>query len=385
MKTYCKDQLGSESRRVRKFGLRGGYLLGAILVAGFPLVVAGQNASDSATLTPVAKRITDESVYADHQRYAAVQARIKSLNDAGRRASDYHLAKAQCWLDVSFHEYTRNDRSSFPQDAMSEAVKLVRGMETKLTPEQIGFDTPLVNSAARLRNDLWARLTALKKNDGFVCVQNKVACAEVELVHAGNEYNQQQWRHANPYIQIAEDLTVEAETASSACMPNKAPQPVSMEPQAQPKPITAATPPAPVAPVVLAKPFSLSARVLFNFDKGDGASIRESSMAALNELIGKTKAQGARIEKLVVTGHADQLNATGNTLYNTELAKARTETVRQILLSNGIRAELIELKSMADAQPIAYCPQKFKRLVDLQECLLPNRRVEVLITGTQTP
>jgi outer membrane protein OmpA-like peptidoglycan-associated protein len=356
-------------------------------VAGFPLVVAGQNPNDPATLTPVAKRITDEAVYADHQRYAAVQTRIKSLNDAGRRVADYHLAKAQCWLDVSFHEYTRNDRSSFPQDAMSESVKLVRSMETKLTSEQIGFDTPLVNSAARLRPDLWARLTALKKNEGFVCVQNKVACAEVELVHAGNEYNQQQWRHANPYIQIAEDLTVEAETASSACIPNKAPQTVSMEPRAPApaKPVAAATPSPLPAPIVLAKPLSLSARLVFNFDKRDAANIRESSMVALNELIGKTKVQGTRIEKLVVTGHADQLNATGNTRYNIELAKDRAETVRQILLSSGIKTELIEVEARADAQPIASCPQKFKRPGDLQECLLPNRRVEVVITGTQKP
>jgi OOP family OmpA-OmpF porin len=170
MKTHCKHQPCSESRQVREFVLRGGCLLCAALVVGFSLVVAAQNTNDPATLTPVAKRITDEAVYADHQRYAAVQMRIKSLNDVGRRIADYHLAKAQCWLDVSFHEYTRNDRSSFPQDAMSESVKLVRGMETKLTSDQIGFDTPLVNSAARLRDDLWARLTALKKNEGFVCV-----------------------------------------------------------------------------------------------------------------------------------------------------------------------------------------------------------------------
>ncbi len=204
-------------------------------------------------------------------------------------------------------------------------------------------------------------------------------------MHAGNEYNQQQWLHENPYIQIAEDLTVEAETASSACIPNKAPQAVSMEPQAQAKIVVAAPPPTPSVPVILSKPLLLSGRVLFNFDKRDAANIRESSMVALNELIGKTKVQGTRIEKLIVTGHADQLNATGNTRYNIELAKDRAETVRQILLSSGIKTELIEVEARADAQPIASCPQKFKRPGDLQECLLPNRRVEVVITGTQKP
>jgi OmpA-OmpF porin, OOP family len=378
---------GDDRKTVACQTVCGVFVTLATLVGSLPSITSAQTNNDVAILNPVAKRITDEAVFADHKSYAAVQARIRALNDGGRRIVDYHLAKAQCWLDVSFHEYTRNDRSSFPQDALSESAKLIRGMEEKRPAEQLGFDTPLVNGAARLRADLWTRLGALKKHEGFACVQQKVACAEVELVHAGNEFNQQQWRHANPYIQIAEDLTVEAETASAACTPVKVPQTVSMEAQA-PAPaklVVAATPQNPTLPVVLAKPLSLTARVLFNFDQRDAANIRETSMVALKELMGTAKLQGTRIEKIVVTGHADQLNATGNTRYNIELAKARAETVRQILVSSGIKPELIEVEARADAQPIASCPQKFNRPVDLQECLLPNRRVDVVITGTQKP
>jgi hypothetical protein len=54
--------------------------------------------------------------------------RIKALNDAGRPIRDYHLSKAQCWLDVSFHEYTRNDRSD-SRRALDESVTLISGME----------------------------------------------------------------------------------------------------------------------------------------------------------------------------------------------------------------------------------------------------------------
>ncbi|MGB8327610.1 MAG: hypothetical protein WCE48_08520, partial [Steroidobacteraceae bacterium] len=45
-----------------------------------------------------AKRISDEAVHADYKTIAAVQERIRALNDAGRPVAGYDLAKAQCWL-----------------------------------------------------------------------------------------------------------------------------------------------------------------------------------------------------------------------------------------------------------------------------------------------
>ena len=90
-----------------------------------------------------------------YQGYEALQGRIKALNDGGRRVADYHLAKAQCWLDVSFHEYTRNDRSNFPQAAMTESERLIVGMERDLNP--MPLDTPLVNGAVRLRDQTRTR------------------------------------------------------------------------------------------------------------------------------------------------------------------------------------------------------------------------------------
>jgi hypothetical protein len=38
-------------------------------------------------------------------------------------------------------------------------------------------------------------------------------------VHAGNENKQQGWRHANPYVQIAEDLLATADSDAQACIP----------------------------------------------------------------------------------------------------------------------------------------------------------------------
>ena len=173
-------------------------LLCAAVLAGLVSTAHAQQTQ----LTPARDRITDEAIHADLTGYEHTQGRIQALNDGGRPVRDYHLSKAQCWLDVSFHEYSRNDRSAFPQEALTESEKLIVGMEQGVTP--LPTDTPLVNGAARVREDLWKRLGAVHGTPGFACAQQAVACGEVELVHAGNEFNQQQWRHAKPYIQIAE-------------------------------------------------------------------------------------------------------------------------------------------------------------------------------------
>jgi OmpA-OmpF porin, OOP family len=148
----------------------------------------------TAQLAKPEARITDGVIQTDHSTYEAMQARIKALNDSGNRpVRDYFLSKAQCWLDVSFHEYTRNDRSAFTQAALSESEKLVQAMERKQSA--ISKDTVLVNNAARLRPDLWAQTESLKTRSGASCAAQQTACAEVELVHAGNELNQQSPHH----------------------------------------------------------------------------------------------------------------------------------------------------------------------------------------------
>ena len=178
-----------------------------------------QAAPAPAQLAAAPERISDEAISRDQATYEAVQRRIERLNGAGRPLRDYVLAKAQCWLDTSFHEYTRNDRGAFPQAALAESEKLVAAMETRPPAEALALaqDTPRVNGAAQLRPDLWAAAAALKGAAGFACAQQKTACAEVELVHAGNEYDQQQWRHARPYVQIAEDLLGEAAALAARC------------------------------------------------------------------------------------------------------------------------------------------------------------------------
>ena len=337
------------------------------------LLVAGLCAAQAQTsLNPSQDRISDSAIAADQAAYEQLQGRIHALNEGGRRVRDYHLSKAQCWLDVSLLEYTRNDRSAFPQAAMTESEKLIVAMERKATP--LPMDTPLLNGAAHLRPDLWARALGLQGHAGFACAQRQAACAEVELVHAGNEHNQQQWRHAKPYVQIAEDLLAQGEAAASGCLP-----PVVVAPVPPPEP------PVPLAPKAASVPVALSASVVFNFDRYDASQIRASGRDSLNAMLNQLRTGEVKVASIRLLGHADRLNSTGQKDYNLQLSRQRAQTVRQLLIDAGLPAEAMAYEYLGDTQPVAQCQAKFKGTSELEECLLPNRRVEVQLLGTRTP
>jgi outer membrane protein OmpA-like peptidoglycan-associated protein len=331
-------------------------LAGLLLAA--PLAVAQAQGTQ---LNPPAARISDEAIQADQRAFETLQARIKGVNDKGRPVKDYHLSKAQCWLDVSFHEYTRNDRSTFVQEAMTESEKLIAGMERGTA---LGNDTPLVGQAIKLRPDLWDRIAGLKNQPGFRCSAHKLACAEVELVHAGNEHAQQQWRHAKPYVQIAEDLVAEAEILSKDC-------PGAVLPE-----VAEYKPPPPPVPVPL-REVSIVAHVVFSFDRHEESDIRGHSMAQLRALVERIRSSRLDVQAIRLTGHADRLNSTGQTDYNQRLSERRVQTVSDVLVRLGVDPKLITTAARGDTQQVEDCKSGYRSQAELQECLLPNRRVEI--------
>ena len=345
------------------------------LVAATAIALAA-GASAQTALTPPAQRISDAAISADQQAYESLQARIKGLNDRGRPLRDHHLAKAQCWLDVSFHEYTRNDRSAYPQAALDESEKLIAAMERGASP--LPMDTPLVNDAERLRPDLWAAAAALRTHAGWRCAQAKAACGEVELVHAGNEHRQQGWRHAKPYVQIAEDLLGEAQALADNCLP----PPAKVAAVVLPVPVPA-PPPAPV--VAAPQPVSLGASVVFDFDRDAAANMRPAGVQQLDALLARLRADGLAVQSVRLVGHADRLNHTGQADYNQRLSERRAATVRDHLVARGVSAALIRIEARGDSQQVEPCPAAKApargKAGPLQDCLLPNRRVEVQVTA----
>jgi len=320
-------------------------ILGLAAVASLS-AITGADAQQT-RLNAQQHRVTDEAIHADLTGYEHVQGRIQALNDAGRPIRDYHLSKAQCWLDVSFHEYTRNDRSAFPQEALTESEKLVVGMEQGVDP--LPTDTPLVNGAKYLRDDLWKRLRVIHGTPGFACAQQAVACGEVELVHAGNEFNQQQWRHSKPYIQIAEDLVNDAEALARQCG-----APATDTPAA---------------------PLALTANVLFEFDRHRRGDIRAYSLQSLDRSLARIAEEGLTLQRVELIGHADRLQGRGFE-YNQWLSQQRADTVRALLIARGIDAAIIDESHKGDTEQVQAC-DGVRPQAALRECLIPNRRVEV--------
>jgi outer membrane protein OmpA-like peptidoglycan-associated protein len=339
-------------------------------------VMAG--ASAQTTLTPAPARTQDTAISADQQGYQTLQARIKALNDGGRPLRDRHLAQAQCWLDTSFHEYTRNDRGPWPQAALTEAESLVRAMEARQLP--LPADTPLVAGAERIRADLWQRASALRGHAGWPCAQARAACGEVELVHAGHEQAQLGWRHARPYVQIAEDLIGEAEALAEHCTPRRPPlvttAPAVVTPPAPPPTARAVAP----APVVVRDPNEvlLFAQVVFRFDRVSLGDIAVGGLVSVQDLLQRLRDDRLVLQSVQLSGHADRLNGTGRTDYNQSLSERRVASVRDFLVAQGIPADRIRLDARGDRQPRASCEALAGTA--LQDCLLPDRRVEVLVT-----
>ena len=343
-----------------------------LLALAWPLTGAAQS------LTPAPERISDRAIHADYQTYEQAQARIKALNDQGRPLRDYHLSKAQCWFDVSFHEYTRNDRSAFPQEALDQSLALVRQMEQQAA--NLPMDTVLVNGSDRLRPDLWSLADRLKAHEGRACAAQRVACAEVELVHAGNEHRQQGWRHARPYIQMAEDQLQQAGFQAEACVARPAAAPLAA--------ITAPVPaapvvPAPAAPVARpAQPLEYQANVLFNHNRSERDQARVMTIERLDVAVARTRDSGMSLREVLLVGHADR---TGRHDSNQTLAQARVQTVRDYLVAKGIPAAIIRTSVQGDRQPVSDCQGKYRSRAEELECLLPNRRVEVNFVALRQP
>lgn len=350
--------------------------ISAALTAVLGCAATQTQQGNTSSLPAPKQSITDKQIHADYMGYEAQQNAIKALNDSGsHRVASYSLAKAQCWLDVSFHEYTRNDRSNFPSLSFGESKKITDYLATKAAVTAAAnpaLQTPLVNESARLRADLWDAVTKLKGQPGFACAEQKTACAEVELVHAGNEFNQQQWRHAKPYVQIAEDLIGDAQKAAEAC--------IAPAPKVVVAPLVA---PLVVLPPILV-PVKLAANVLFNFDKRDMPNVRAYTKDQLDSLIAQVKGGGITVQGIKLVGHADRLNSTGDSAYNVKLSQDRMALIRAYMDTAGVSGSLISSEYKADSEPVQTCDKsKFRSTAELQECLLPNRRVEVIVTGVQ--
>jgi OOP family OmpA-OmpF porin len=128
----------------------------------------------------------------------------------------------------------------------------------------------------------------------------------------------------------------------------------------------------------------LMANVVFAFDRHTAKDMRSFSVAQLQTLVSQAKAEGLTVQKLVLVGHADRLNGTGHADYNQRLSEKRAATVREALQGlglPGLATADVQVQAQGDGQPVQPCTGRFASHAELQECLLPNRRVDVRVVA----
>ena len=168
-------------------------------------------------------------------------------------------------------------------------------------------------------------------------------------------------------------------------MPRKAPAP-AVKPVAKPVPAAPAAKPAPemkpaAKPVKPGTtPFSERVDVPFEFAKAD---LTADGRTALDQLFKELKKGPVTMNVVIVTGHTDKI---GSAAYNKKLSEARAQVVRDYLVNTGgLNSKLIFWEGVGPRQPVnvtKFCDAKMNRK-QLIDCLAPNRRTTVEVTGTR--
>ena len=151
------------------------------------------------------------------------------------------------------------------------------------------------------------------------------------------------------------------------------PQPA---PAPEPQPLAAA--PAP-EPVVIEK-VTLNTDVLFEFNK---AELRPAGQQKLDELA--QSAQGANVERIVLTGYADRI---GSEQYNKDLSERRAQAVADYLAQKGVDKDKLEVEGRGEESPVTggECDRlgrESAKNAKLVACLQPDRRVEAELLGNR--
>jgi OOP family OmpA-OmpF porin len=185
------------------------------------------------------------------------------------------------------------------------------------------------------------------------------------------------WRSGywTPALAIEEcdpDLVKKPEPVPAAApAPEPPPPPPAPEPEPAPLQPPTEAPPA----VLLPQKISFSADALFDFDK---AVLKPDAKSMLDELASTLR--GAEYDVILAVGHADRI---GNEQYNQKLSLRRANAVKQYLVSKGIEENRISVEGKGESEPVTGAECKGLKGNKLIQCLQPDRRVDVEVTGTK--
>ncbi|MCY1364132.1 peptidoglycan-associated lipoprotein [compost metagenome] len=125
---------------------------------------------------------------------------------------------------------------------------------------------------------------------------------------------------------------------------------------------------------------TLNADGLFRFDGASLTDLQPAGRTRLEHLAVELRNNFRSLHYIVVTGHTDRL---GGDAYNEALSLERANTVRDLLVQQGLDRKLIRTAGMGKRQPVVSDCEGSRSTPTLLQCLQPNRRVELDIAGEQ--
>ncbi|ASV33838.1 porin OmpA [Candidatus Hamiltonella defensa] len=146
-------------------------------------------------------------------------------------------------------------------------------------------------------------------------------------------------------------------------------------PETLPEPVTKID----LEPVAQTQHFELKSDVLFGFNQW---TLKKEGEEELNKLYSKLANVNPQEGSVTVLGFSDRI---GGDKYNQLLSQKRAQSVADYLISKGISSDTpFVIKGLGKSNPVtgSKCNEVKKRL-ELVNCLAPDRRVDVKVTGNK--
>ena len=135
------------------------------------------------------------------------------------------------------------------------------------------------------------------------------------------------------------------------------------------------------APAVMTRaepPTVLAADGLFRFDRSSLQDLQPAGRVRIEGLAAKWRSfPGTSSGQVKVTGHTDRL---GDAAANDALSLRRAQTVRALLVQEGIPAQRVQAFGAGEREPVTTGCRGDAATPALIACLAPDRRVEVQMT-----
>lgn len=131
-------------------------------------------------------------------------------------------------------------------------------------------------------------------------------------------------------------------------------------------------------PVERAVTIDLAADTLFKFNGSALSDLLPKGRQEVLDVASKISTDFVSVRQIKLTGHTDRL---GSDSYNQQLGQNRAETVRNLLIQNGVAGNIVSTSSAGKHQPVTDGCPGVKPQEALKACLQPDRRVTVEIIG----